>query len=875
MSRRKRMMEDLDQDIRDYIERETQDNIERGLSPEEARYAALRKFGNVARVKEDTWEVWGFVWLEQLWQDVRYGLRMLVKDPGFTIIAVLTLALGIAANSTIFSAVSALLLRKPPVKDPDRLITISSRNAVRGWDLARVSAPDFESWREESHAFEDMAAAEIERSFTLTGQGTPESVDGDRVTPNYFSVLGVMPMLGRRFLPSEGQAGNDRVVVLSYDLWRDRFGLYPNAIGKDIKIDGEPHTIVGIMPPEAGVILFTPPRLWTPLVFGAKDLSPSARGNRYLSLVLGRLKPGVTVQQAQAEIDSIAGRLARGYPDTNKDWGATVLTLQEFLIQKPNIRAALMMLMVMVGFVLLIACANIAGLLLARGAGRAHEMAVRSAVGASRLRLIRQMLAESLLIGAAGGGVGLMMSVWGISLLRVGFNFNSYGRQQAPLLQLDQTTLVFTGAVCLVTAVLFGLVPAIRASRINPGPALTEGGRAGSGSFSRSRMRSALVVGEIALGLALLAGAGVIAREVRREFSEKVGFNPDHLLLAEVNLKSLQYKDPAAQVAFFQQATEKLREIPGVESAAVTMGVPLGGASSSSFNIVGQPPLPEPKRPSADYYAVGPRYFGTMEIPLESGRDFSDSDNAQAPVVAIVNEEFARRFFPEGDAIGHQIEVDTGQHKPARIVGIVGNVNGYVGQLAPEPQIYETYLQIPFPSMSLVLRSPVTPSALAPSLRQAVRSIDKEQPVGSIETMKDAAAENEGAGWLIVALMGIFAVLALILGAVGIYGVIAYSISQRTREIGIRTALGARKKDVLGLVLRQGGLLIAAGCAVGLGLALPLPRVLAGIFEGMPLQGPLVPVVAGLTVAVVSLVATYIPARRAMKIDPMVALRYE
>jgi putative ABC transport system permease protein len=808
-----------------------------------------------------------------LLQDLKFGFRMLAKNPGFTAVAVLTLALGIAANTTIFSMISAVLLRKPAVKDPDRLCTVSSKELLKGYDLESVSALDFESWRKQNDVFEDMAA-ETGSSFTLTGKGAPEAVNGERVTPDYFKVVGFTPSLGRVFLPSEAQAGSDHEVILSNALWHERFGSDPNAIGKNLEINSQPYTIIGVMPQRAALPMpYSRPDLWTPLVFTAKDLAPAAREIHNVDMVLARLKPGVTVQKAQAEMDSIAHQLAQSYPKTNKDWGVTVLTLQERLIRSTNTRNALLMLMVMVGLVLLIACANIAGLLLARGAGRAHELAVRSAVGASRLRLIRQMLAESLLIGAAGGGAGLLGSVWGIQLLRASFNFNEIGRQMAAGFRLDQPTLLFTLIVSLLTTLVFGLLPALRASKANPRTALSEGGRTGSGG--RSRLRSALVTAEIALALTLLAGAGVIMREVTRELNEPNGFNPKNVLVAQIDLRTQEYQGPAAQIAFFQQVTEKARNIAGAESASADTCVPIGCSWSTSFTIAGQPTVPESKRPSADYFAVGPNYFRTMEIPLMRGRDFSDSDNASAPVVAIVNREFARRFFAKGDAIGSRIEVDEGRHKQAQIVGIVGNVNKYVGQLSPHPQIYECFLQIPFAGMTLLLRSRLAPSTLAPLLRSAVWSVDKDQPVGRIQTMKDLFADNIGGDKLMVALMGIFAGLALMLAAIGIYGVIAYSVNQRTREIGIRVALGAQKKDVLGLVLRQGGLLAAIGCAIGFALALPLPRLFGAILNGIAPQGPVVAIAVALIVAAVSLFATYIPARRAAKVDPMVALRYE
>jgi putative ABC transport system permease protein len=813
--------------------------------------------------------------MSTLIQDLKYGLRQLARNPGFTAVAVLTLALGIAANTTIFSAVSAILLRKPPVENPDRLCAISSKNLIRGYDLQAISVPDFQSWKRQNNVFSNMAAIESGHSFTLTGNREPKSVDGDLVTPNYFKVTGLAPILGRAFLTSEGKAGGDHVVILSNALWHDHFDADPHVIGKTLKIDFVPYTVIGVMPAKAEIPMpWMSPRLWVPLVFSTKELRPSARGKRDLSMVLGRLRPGVTLQQAQAEMSSIAHRLAQDYPKTNKDWGATVLTLQEYLIRKPVVRAALTLLMVMVGLVLLIACANIAGLLLSRGAARAHEMSVRSAVGASRLRLVRQMLTERLLIGIAGGGSGLLMSVWGISLLRASFNFNDIGAQMARFIHLDRRTLLFSILVSLLTVIVFGLVPAIRASRASPGDALTEGGRTGSGTLTHNRLRSVLVAGEIALALALLTGAGLVTRDMVHEFSAHKGFNPKNVLIARIRLENSQYQKPDAQIAFFREVTENLRNAPGVQSVGVATDVPFNGFSSTSFSVVGQPQTPKSKRPSADYIVAGPNFFRTMEITLMKGREFSSSDGLHTPIVAVVNQEFARRFFPSGNAIGQHIEVDKGHHQ-ALIIGIVDNVSDYVGQLSPTPQIYESYLQTPSPNMVLAVRSAITPSALAPEVRRAVWSVYKDQPIGRIWTMQEIAANNVGGDKVMAALMGISAGLALMLAAIGIYGVIAYSVSQRTREIGIRIALGAETKDVLRLVFRQGGLLAGIGCAVGLALALPLPRVFMALFDGFVPQGPLIAIAVFFIVAGVCLGAIYIPGRRAANVDPMVALRYE
>jgi putative ABC transport system permease protein len=876
--RKNQVDRELDEELGAYLEMEAAEKMRQGVSRKDALREVRLERGSLEVTKEvvrsASWE--SFV--EICWQDVRYGLRMLRKSPGFTAVAVITLALGIAANTTIFSAVSALLLRKPSVEGPDSLCAVASTNKAAG-ELVWVSAPDFKSWEQQKQVFEDIAAVESGRSFTLTGNPAPQSVVGDRVTPAYFKIIGIPPVLGRTFLPEESQAGNSQVVILSNDLWRERYGSDPNVIGERIHINGTPYTVVGVMPQRASLPLpLYPPLLWTPLVFSADDLGPSGRGNHHINMVVARLKPGVTIEGAQAEMDSVAARLATTYPDTNKDWGIRVLTLQEYLIRAAQTRPAMTMLVAVVGFVLLIACANVAGLLLARGAVRGHEMAVRAAVGAGRLRLMRQMLTESFLMACAGGAAGFVLSIWGIRLLRVGFDFNFYGQQLGQHIHLDQRTLLFTLGVSFFAAILFGLAPALRTSNVNPGDALTESGRSSSADLARSRLRNTLVIGEIALAVMLLAGADVMIREVIQEVSQPVGFNPHHLVVADLHLDSKRYSTAPARIALFEQITEALRHVPGIESAGLDNCVALGCGYNTSFSIPGQEPVPESKKPSADYFVIGPGYFQTMQIPLITGREFTASDKSNAPTVAVVSQEFARRYFPGGNAIGRQIKATTLNAKPAQIVGIVGNVSVYAGQKAPHAQIYECDLQFPFtafPGTSLVLRSQMAPSALAPMLRRAVWSVDKDQPMDRIQTMEDLFADSVGGDKLIMALLGIFAGLALLLAATGIYGVVAYSVSQRTREIGVRVALGAEGKDVLRLVLRQGGLLTGVGCAIGILLAVPMPRVFSNIFNGIDAQGPIVAISVAFIVAIVALLVCYIPARRAMRVDPIVALRSE
>ncbi|MHB1958860.1 MAG: ABC transporter permease [Acidobacteriaceae bacterium] len=868
--------EDLERELRTDLELEEEEQRERGLPPEKALYAARRAFGNPTLIKEQTHEAWGWVPLERLWQDVRYGLRQLIRNPGFTIVAVMTLALGIGVNTTIFSAVSAILLRKPPVKDPDTLCAISSR-ILHGYDLARASAPDFESWQKQNDVFEQMTAVETGRSFTLTGKFRPESVEGERVTPDFFSVIGIMPALGRPFLPSESQPGRNHEVILSASLWHEHFAGDPRALGQDLEIDEEAYRIVGVMPPFAGVSPESDPQLWTPLVFNPEDLSPAARANHYINLVLGRLKPGLTVQQAQAEMDSVARQLAQRHPATNKNWGVTVLRLQEYNVRSEDVRNAMMLIMSAVGLVLLIACANVAGLLLARGACRSHEFAVRSALGASRVRILRQMLTESLLIGVSSSVAGLLISLCGIRLLRAGFDFNRYGQRIAAGLRIDAPTLLFMLGITLLTTILFGLLPSIRFSKTPPRAALNQTDRTASAAKGSSQLRRLFVVAEVATAVILLTAAGVVMRQLLRELNEPNGFNPQHLLIARLDVSSPRYKLQNARIAFYEQVMQRIRNLPGVEGAAMDSCVPMSCFFSLPFDFVGRAAQPSSARPSANFFVVGPEYFRTMQIPLLKGRGFSDDDNVQQPVVAVVNQEFARRFFPNENVIGKQIEVKDGNHKRTQIIGVVGNVNNVAGQTHPRPQIYECYLQIPvkaFSNMALVVRARIPTAGLAPMLRRAVWSVDNAQAI-EIRTMGDLVNDNIGGDRLVTGLMGLFAGFALGLAGLGIYGVIAYSVAQRTREIGIRLAFGATKRDVLGMVLRESGVLIGIGCTFGTLAGLLLPKLIRGILSGFAPQGPLAVLAAAAIVIVVSWLATCIPAYRAMNVDPVGALRSE
>jgi putative ABC transport system permease protein len=817
--------------------------------------------------------------MSTLIQDLKFGLRMLAKNSGFTVVAVITLGLGIAANTAIFSMVSGVLLRKPPVRDPGRVMMVLSINRAKGWGGSPehpVSAPDFLDWRHDSHTFEEMAAIAPWGDFTLTGQDEPEHVTGMQVSANFFHLLGVDPSLGRTFAAGEDEPGRDHVAILSYGLWQTHFASDPSVVGKTVKLNGESYTVVAVMPAGFKLMAFSA-QVWIPLVFDSRQLSPAGRQSRSF-YVFGRLKPGATVQQAQAEMATICQHMELAYPEADKGWEARLISLQEFLIQDFNIRPALMMLVGTVSLVLLIACANIAGLLLARGAGRKHEIAVRSAMGAGRGRLVRQFLSENILIAVAGAGVGLLLASWGIKILHAALSFNEWVK---PLeFGIDRPVLIFTIGLSLLTVLLFGLVPALQVSRSDLHATLKEGGRTGDGGASRGKARRVFVVVEVALALVLLTGAGLMIKSFLETMSANPGFNPRELLTAEVSLPTYKYGTPSQQAAFFQQVTEKLQNLPGAVSAAAAADLPLAAeAGAVPFSIEGQPASPPQERPQARYYAVGPDYLRTMEIPLTKGRAFTDFDNQSAPPVALVNEAFARRFFPKEDAIGQHISLDTenGVSSPwCEIVGVVGNVKDYFGQPGFNPQLYVPYVQAPSADMNLVVRTKGDPTVLASAVRATVWSVDKDQPLGNVMTMSQLIdARGEAGDRLMGELLGIFAGLALILAAVGIYGIIAQGVAQRTHEIGIRMALGAERVSVLRLVVGEGMKLAVLGLLIGFAFAYPLPRLFGTAFEGFSVHPSWIFVLAPSLVAMAALVASYIPARRATKVEPMEALRYE
>ena len=868
--------QDLSDEMESHLALHIQDNLRSGMTPEQARREAILKLGGVEQAKELYRARRSVPILETTLQDLAYSLRTLPKSPGFTLVAVVTLALGVAANTTIFSLVSSVLLRKPPVPDPGHLMVVSSVNTADPGSFLELSAPDYIAWREQARSFEDLAASS-NRDVTISGGTEPQRVPAMSVTANYFRVLQVQAALGRTFLPTEAERGHEHLVVISHKLWQSHFNADAGIVGRDIPVDGERYTVIGVMPAQFRLDVFNG-SLWTPLVFQPEQMTAASRANQFLS-VIARLKPGVSPDQAQAEMATIAHRLEQSYPETNKNRSARVLAMQEFMIQYANDRPAMLLLMGAVVFVLLIACMNIANLVLARNATRQRELLIRAAVGAGRWRLVRQMLVESLLIGAAGGGIGFLLAIWGTALLRSSLTWNDYVQVMASEIVLDWRVFVFCTLVSVLAAMFFGLLPAIQASKISLSSGLAEGARGGSGGVERRRLRRALVVGEIALSIILLTGAGIMIQAVTVEAGNPLGFNPEHILASAVQVSGVRYAEPSTQVAFFQKTLQSVAKIPGVDVAAAASSLPVSAfAGRVDFRLEEAAGIPKELELKTRHYVAGPEYFQTMGIPQLKGRGFVESDNSNAPLAVVINQTFAQRFFPKQDPIGHRILINPGQagNKAwSEIVGVVGPVPDFRGQMKPEPQLYQTFLQAPQRQMTVVVRTKADPATLAPLLRQSIWSVDRDQPVGAIHTMNqivdDAGMGDRLMGWL----MGIFAGLALVLAGVGIFGVIAYNVSQRTREVGIRMALGAGKSAVVRLVVGQSALLTGLGVALGMLGAVPLPNLLGSMFNGLPVDPKLILVIVPVMVAMVALAASYIPARRAMRVDPMTALRYE
>ena len=718
-----------------------------------------------------------------------------------------------------------------------------------------------------------MAAADEYRTVSLTAQGHPEALRSAAVSLNYFTVLGVSPQFGRTFEAGEDQPGRENVVILSWELWERRFGSDASLIGRTIRLNRANYVVIGVMPASYRLLGFTP-QVWTPLVLSAADQTAAARTDRSLHL-FARLKPGITLEQARAEFAALARRAEEEFPATEKGWGAAVRLLPDFLIYDFGIRSALAVMMTTVGFVLMIACANVAGLLLARAAGRRKELAIRIALGAGRLRIILQLLSEGLLLALLGGSAGLLLAYWGINFVRASMTFNE--AISAVPLSLDWNVLLFALAVSLACAVLCGLAPALNASRTDINANLKDESRAASPSRSLSRLRRVMVTGEIALALFLLLGTGLLFRGIFLVEHQNLGFRADHLLTASVTLDNARYQDASQKTLLVRDLLARLQHLPSAQAVAVASELPASGPGSVTFRIKGQPELPADLRLSALDAVVSPDYFQAASIPLLRGRTFTETDDATAPRVVVVNQEFVDRHLKDQEALGKQIRLDVNGATPewSEIVGVVANVKTYSEETRDDPEVYEPFLQRPLSSFSLMIRATSDPSSLASALRGAVAQVDSELPLAGVMSMPALIERQKGGDPFFVRVLGSFALLALILAAIGIYGLIAYSVGQRTHEIGIRMAMGARHPDVLRMLVWEGMKMTAVGAAVGLALALPLPKLFDALFYGLHLREPWLYLLMPMAIMVVAMLATYIPARRATRIDPTVALHQQ
>ncbi len=804
--------------------------------------------------------------MEALWQDIRFGVRMLRKSPGFTAAALVVLALGIGANSAIFSVVNAVILRPLPYRDADRLVILQEFNPQQSEEPISVSYSNFVDWRNQSQSFDQMAAIGSQ-DFILSGGGEPERVQAATVTDNLFESLGVAPIIGRAFSDDEEKAGGAPVALISYGLWQRRFGANPDLSGKTISLDDATFSVIGVMP-SGFQIPSEHIDVWMPLVPNTPEIFLKNRAI-HVFIALARLKPGVTLEQSQTEMSMIAGRIQQQYPDADPGHAIQLKSLHEVMVG--TIRPSLFVLFGAVVFVLAVACANVVNLMFARAASRQKELAIRTALGAVRLRIIRQLLTESLLLAFAGGGLGLLLALWGVDWLVAGMP--DYIPRSSEI-GIDSQVLGFTFLVSLLTGAISGTMPAFQASRPDLNEVLKEGGRA-SASFARSRTRNMLVVAEIALSLVLLIGAGLMIDSFRRLQKVNPGFRADNLLTMEVSLPNSRYPNTSQVISFYKELPQKLKAIPGVEAASAVNRLPIsGGDSLGELTIEGRP-FPSGEAPSASYRRALPNYFQTMGIPLIYGREFDARDNGETKVV-LINGEMARRYWPDKDAVGKRIKIGPPEGEPwLTIVGVVGDVKNTGLSAEPALATYEPHAQRPWSTMNLVVRTAGDPMNLASTIRDAIRATDQELPVLKVSSMEKRISASVTSERFNTLLMSIFAGVALMLAAVGVYAVMSYTVNRRTHEIGVRMALGARRRDVVRLIVGQAVILVLAGVAIGLIAAFFLTRLMSSLLFQISPTDPAIFAAVALILLGVALGASFIPVRRAMKVDPMVALRCE
>jgi putative ABC transport system permease protein len=875
---RRRREEELDEEVQAHLRMAAQERMSQGETAEQARASALREFGNVILVKEVTRDAWGFHWLETLRQDFRFALRMLRKNPEFTAVGVLTLALGIGANTTIFSVTNALLFRPPAgIERPDQLVLLFRRFAHHRVEM-NVSYPNFQDWRDQNQVFSGLAAYKT-LWLGLSALGASGRVQGAMVSGNYFDVLRARPALGRTFLPEEDRIpGAYPVAVVSFGLWQRRFGSDPGLVGREIGINGHAFTVIGVAPRGfKGTVVGDSPEVWVPMMMEGQVMAPGWRGwmgkrNWSVIQVIGRLRPDVSLEQAQANMDAVARQLEHAYPKENKGVGIVLLPkITLYPWDRAKVVEFGVLLAAVVGLVLLIACANVANLLLARAAARQKEIALRLSIGASRARVIYQLLTESVLLALMGGGVGLLLGNWAahvFSKLAASATFLP-GGDFSP----DGRVLGFTILLSLLTGVAFGSAPAWQASSVEPAPALKEA--ALTLGSPRSRLQGVLVSAQIAMSLVLLTGAGLLLRTLRNYLAVNPGFEMKNVLDVSLDLRLADYTETQGRL-FCQRLLEGVRALPGVESASLADVAPIaGGISETSVSDYGQGrTLGESDLP-VKLVIVTPGYFRTLGIRLVAGRDFAEQDTVHAPRVAIINESMAKRLWPGENALGKRFATSQSGGPYFQVVGVAIDARLEALGEAPALAMFVPLTQEYQTSVTLLVRTATDPMGLLPAIRGEVQSLDKNLPVFDITTLRVAVATTLGQQKLYALLFGSFALLALVLAAIGIYGVISYSVARRTHEMGIRMALGAEPNDVLKLVVGQGMLLTVSGLAAGLAAALCLARLLRGLLYGVNPNDVTTFVLVGLALWGVALLACYIPARRATKVDPMVALRYE
>jgi putative ABC transport system permease protein len=818
--------------------------------------------------------------MDTLWRDLRFAIRGLGRSPAFTLIAVLTLALGIGANTAIFSVVNAVLLRPLSYDKPDQLISLRSRLVGRNRADVPMSEPEYQDIRRGVPAVRDIAAV-WPININLTGSGDPERIQAAVVSYNYFSVLGAAPILGRDFTKADDQGKIGYVALISYDLWQHRFGGERSVIGKTVRLDDDPITIIGVMPRgfrhpvESGA---SPMELWAPIALDNPDTNfVNTRGARVFDLI-ARTAPGATVETVRSQLAALTGRLARDYPDAYPaalGWQADAVPLAERVVG--NVRPALLVLLGAVGFVLLIGCSNVANLLLARATTRDREIAIRTALGGSRMRLIRQLLTESLVLATAGGLLGLVIALWGTSALgQLAAQYLPRARE----IGIDTTVLGFTAFLILLTGIGFGLVPALQSSRPDLQGALKDSGRAASAGASRTRVRGALVVIEVAVALVLLAGAGLLLRSFQRLISIEPGFNPEHLLTMQVWLpvqndpEKGRYFTNDQRRAFYARAQEAVQRTPGVRDAAIVTRLPFRGRADARFQIEGQT-IPPDQLPVTDLRMVTPNYFSTMEIPMLRGRTLSPVVDSLGPKEAVINHTLAEKFWPGDDPVGRRIQVFGPRGPWVTIVGIAGDARQVAPDQPPREEIFLSGQLFPNQEMSFVVRTAGAPEGMGAAVTKAIREADPEQPVFGVKPMEKVIADASAERRFSLLLLSLFASIALVLSAIGIYGVMAYTTTQRQHEIGIRVALGANARDVLRLVVGQGMRLVAIGLLLGVAGAWLLSRVLTSQLFGITTRDPVTYASVAALLAIVALTASYLPARRALRVDPMTALRSE